>query len=234
MEMDHGMDMQREMSGPAGIPLATGEDDPDGLEMDVLHVSVGPILQYWPAGLVLHCILRGDVIDRADAVVIPAATTPPSSRSDPRYVAADLLDRAAGLLSISGQSARGQRVRILRDDAVATGVDEAFASRLERVRTQLSKGVAAQRWMDIPTKGRPTDQGLAPTSVATIVDGWLTEAIAAATALDTGSHAMADRSPSLTALSALVAGREFAMARLLVAASGFVATAQPTIGGKRA
>ena len=43
-----GMDMG--MSGPAGLPLAGGDDsDRDGLEMDVTHLTLGPLLPNWPA-----------------------------------------------------------------------------------------------------------------------------------------------------------------------------------------
>ena len=58
--IDHGgMDMAR----PGGSPLPReGDDDRDGLEMDVLHVPLGPVLPHWPAGLVVWCVLQGDVI----------------------------------------------------------------------------------------------------------------------------------------------------------------------------
>lgn len=52
---------------PSGIPLAEGADDRDGLEMDVLHLPLGPVLPHWPAGVVLRCVLAGDVV--TDAMV---------------------------------------------------------------------------------------------------------------------------------------------------------------------
>src|SRR5699024_5964325 len=60
-----GMDM-----APGGIPLAQGGEDRDGLEMDVLHLALGPVLPFWPAGLVLRCSLQGDVVVDAEAAVI--------------------------------------------------------------------------------------------------------------------------------------------------------------------
>src|SRR5699024_755889 len=60
-----GMDM-----APGGIPLAQGGDDRHGLEMDVLHLALGPVLPFWPAGLVLRCSLQGDVVVGAEAAVI--------------------------------------------------------------------------------------------------------------------------------------------------------------------
>ncbi len=47
---------------PAGISLAGGAEDRDGLEMDVLHLPLGPVLPHWPAGLVVRCVLHGDVV----------------------------------------------------------------------------------------------------------------------------------------------------------------------------
>src|SRR5699024_10599404 len=74
---DHGGHEGHEGHGdmdmaPAGIPLAEGGEDRDGLEMDVLHLPLGPVLPFWPAGLVLHCSLQGDVVVDATASVIDA------------------------------------------------------------------------------------------------------------------------------------------------------------------
>lgn len=47
VENADGMDM--DMSGPAGLPLAGGDDsDRDGLEMDVTHLALGPLPPNWP------------------------------------------------------------------------------------------------------------------------------------------------------------------------------------------
>ena len=54
---DHGDHSDMDMA-PAGIPLAGGDQDRDGLEMDVLHVPLGPVLPYWPPGLVLRFAVR--------------------------------------------------------------------------------------------------------------------------------------------------------------------------------
>jgi len=74
MDGAHDMgDMEMDMSGPGGIALASGFDDErDGLEMDVLHVPLGPVLSSWPAGLVVTCTLTGDVVSSVEVDVIPA------------------------------------------------------------------------------------------------------------------------------------------------------------------
>lgn len=65
-----GMDM--DMSGPAGIPLASAdESDRDSLEMDITHLTLGPVLPAWPAGLVARCTLHGDVIGDVSLEVLP-------------------------------------------------------------------------------------------------------------------------------------------------------------------
>ena len=71
---------------PDGIPLAEGAEDRDGLEMDELHLPLGPVLAHWPAGVVLRVTLHGDVVVDAEVEQLatsrdrPAATTRPSGR----------------------------------------------------------------------------------------------------------------------------------------------------------
>lgn len=108
MDMDmEGMDMDMDMSGPGGIPLASGADDRDGLEMDVLHLPLGPVLAGWPPGLMLTVTLQGDVIVAVQVRQIELAAI-----SDP---AAFRLDAAAQLLALAGAGVLAQRVGLARD-----------------------------------------------------------------------------------------------------------------------
>lgn len=113
--MDHGgMEMALE-----GIPLAQGADDRDGLEMDVLHVRLGPVLAYWPSGLVLKCSLQGDVVADADAWVVDAdrdAGTPvaPGKRAAPLEAAREC-DHLTSLLALAGWSSAANQARHVRD-----------------------------------------------------------------------------------------------------------------------
>lgn len=145
-DMDMG-DMHMDMSGPAGIPLASGDEgDRDGLEMDITHLSLGPVLPFWPAGLVVRCTLHGDVIGEATIDVVPsaatdAATPAMSSARAPRAV--ELCDAAAHLLAVAGWEPVAAKVRRLRYDLldgprplgpVIAGLNRA-ASQVARSRT---------------------------------------------------------------------------------------------------
>lgn len=109
-EMDHGSSGSsgtddhdsghggHEMSGPGGIALASGERDIDGLEMDVLHLRLGPVLPYWPSGLVAWLSLQGDTVTGVEAEVIEADL----SDSSPTSRTAWRLDAALGVLTLAG------------------------------------------------------------------------------------------------------------------------------------
>ncbi len=99
---------------PAGIPLAEGAEDRDGLEMDQLHLPLGPVLAHWPAGVVLRVTLHGDVV--VDAEVEQLATAQAGSGPDDAIVrAARLLDAASSVLALAGLPAESARARGLRD-----------------------------------------------------------------------------------------------------------------------
>lgn len=67
MHADHqGMEM------PGGLPMADRGEDRDGLMLDQLHVPLGPLLPDWPAGLVVHTTLQGDVVQAARIEILRA------------------------------------------------------------------------------------------------------------------------------------------------------------------
>jgi hypothetical protein len=104
-----GGDHQMQMS-PAGIALAQGADDRDGLEMDVLHVHLGPVLVNWPAGLVLRCALQGDVIAGAQAWLLDSGPRLADGRS-----AARQCDHLTDLLALVGWQKAAATARNARD-----------------------------------------------------------------------------------------------------------------------
>ncbi len=114
---EHGdMDMDMDMA-PAGIPLAQGADDRDGLEMDVLAVPLGPVLPCWPGGLVLRCRLHGDVVAEAAVEVLRAAGPPVDTtrRDGASTGSARRLDAAAALLELAGWEDAAAAARRVRD-----------------------------------------------------------------------------------------------------------------------
>lgn len=146
MDMDMGH-MHMAMSGPAGIPLASGDEgDRDGLEMDIIHLSLGPVLPSWPAGLVVRCTLNGDVIAEATIEVVPPAVSNASAPAEPPAPvprAVELCDASAHLLAVAGWEPVAGKIRRLRDDlledlrpvdTVIAGLDSA-ADQVARSRT---------------------------------------------------------------------------------------------------
>lgn len=134
--MDHG-DMNM---APAGIALAQGGEDRDGLEMDELHLRLGPFLAYWPAGLVLRCALQGDVITAAQAQLMGAGhgEQPQSPLANSRE-AARQADHLADLLVLAGwprAAARARRLceRLRNDPADDSAADKQAAALATLVR----------------------------------------------------------------------------------------------------
>ncbi|MGI8458285.1 MAG: hypothetical protein ACR2LI_09255 [Propionibacteriaceae bacterium] len=118
-----GMDGM-DMSGPGGVPLASGAADRDGLEMDVLHLPLGPVLPSWPAALTVSCTLQGDVIVAVD-VQLTAAQADDEPGVDQAQPLAYRLDVAAQLLDLAGAgdlAVRARRARNLSLDGADPGL----------------------------------------------------------------------------------------------------------------
>jgi hypothetical protein len=62
---DDNMDMDMDMDMPGGLTMADRVEDRDGLRLEGLHASLGPLLPAWPAGLRLDVVLSGDVLVQA-------------------------------------------------------------------------------------------------------------------------------------------------------------------------
>ena len=127
----HGHDM-----GPvAGLPLAVRAPDRDGLKLDVLHVPLGPVLPFWPAGLRVALSVQGDVVQEATVATVAtvglanAAGVPfwdePALRAlageqvrageVARRRAASHLDSLVRLLGVAGWDVPAIRSAVLRD-----------------------------------------------------------------------------------------------------------------------
>ena len=162
--MDHsahgghgGMDMSL-----GGIPLAGGGEDRDGLEMDVLTVRLGPVLPHWPAGLVLRCLLQGDVIATADAEFVgPARSldTPPDSR-------VRSMDNVVSVLALAGWDDAAAQARRVRDAVLEHGWSDMANAGLHRLRRKVRRswllrwslrGIAQLRVAEVHHCGLPSD-----------------------------------------------------------------------------
>lgn len=120
----HDDDMM-DMSGPGGVALAAGEDDRDGLSMDVLHVPLGPVTTLWPAGVAVETSLQGDVL-----TAVRVQISPGPERLEPAQRPAFSLDAAAQILDLAGAATGAARLRAVRD-AVLDGADPADRSLAE-------------------------------------------------------------------------------------------------------
>ncbi|MAU81303.1 MAG: hypothetical protein CME34_05425 [Gordonia sp.] len=125
--MDHG-GMDHGSMAPAGIPLAEGADDRDGLEMDVLHLPLGPIMTHWPAGLVVQCTLQGDVVVDAQVDVLDAEALV-ASGADSTVEAVNHCSVVVDVLALAGAENVAAQARAVR----ALLVDD----ELERARAEL-------------------------------------------------------------------------------------------------
>lgn len=214
-----GMDMSTDMS-PDGIELAGGfEGDRDGLEMDVLHVTLGPVLPAWPAGIVLHATLSGDVLVEAEVEVLDDVLPDPGR---PRAVAALRCDRAVALLVLAGADDVAAGLRRVRDDLLAGTEPDRVRPALERLARTVERS-RLLRWslrglgrLDEAALGR---HGLPASCGGDVHDrlvallGDALGALRGAGDHDDGDVAQRARA----AVPALVVGYELAAARLVVA-----------------
>ncbi len=145
----HGAGHDSAMHGdmaPAGIPLAEGADDRDGLEMDVLAVPLGPILPCWPGGLVLRCRLHGDVVAEATVDTLPAAAAPADLPAAATAVAVARRHDAAGqLLELAGWDDAATAARRLRDRLLAGEAPERVGTDAGRLHQRVSRS-RTLRW----------------------------------------------------------------------------------------
>ncbi|MFU8854831.1 hypothetical protein ACNAW0_28265 [Micromonospora sp. SL1-18] len=218
--MGHGaMDLT-----PAGIPLACGGADRDGLELDLLHLRLGPVLAYWPAGLVLRCTVHGDVIVDAETSLVGAdgsvaAAEEPDGRDDLRRFAARRCDNAASLLGLAGWEDAAARARGIRDALLFTTGPGPAAGELERLRRMVGRSWLL-RWslrrigpLEAPELTR---LGLPATMTGDVRDRLLAMLDRAAGSI--AGHVMDQpRGTPIEAIPDLVRGWDIATARLIVA-----------------
>ncbi|WP_432534668.1 hypothetical protein [Kineococcus arenarius] len=238
-DMDHG-DMDMPM--PGGIGLASGRRDRDGLEMDVLHVPLGPVLPHWPAGLVLTCTLQGDVVVEAGAELLdPGEDLGGPGTGDPRRdVLVARCDAVARLLAVAGWDSAADQATRVRDrclDGVPLAECAAAVERLARRVTRSRSLRWSLRGSSIPTG----PGGLEGVELLDRVLDWLEQARVAGQApagpAELGGEVTGEGTGegvtrwgaervSLEALSDLVSGLDLAAVRLVVAGVAVVGEKQ--------
>ncbi len=215
--MSHGgMDMT-----PGGIPLAQGGEDRDGLEMDVLHVLLGPVLPYWPAGVVVRCTLQGDlIIDAESRVIDPGDFGRRGEAVGARRHAAVRCDNAAGLLALAGWEHAAGRARRIRDGLLCDTDMVILTSDLDRLRRTVRRSWLLKR--SLRGLGQLTAHELAHHDLPGTLEGDVRDRLVAmldaAAQSMTGQRAPGPRHPARVDLIAdLVRGWDLATARLIVA-----------------
>ncbi|ABP53244.1 hypothetical protein [Salinispora tropica] len=221
-------------SAPRGaIALAHGGEDRDGLEMDVLHVRLGPVLPDWPAGLVLRAHLHGDLIVEAQAGVVDAGQggyasgahvvggdTSGEASQDVGEFAAQRCDNAARVLALAGWQDAAGRARAVRDRFL-TGEWSVATTELARLRRRVRRS-GLLRWslrrVGPLLPGELARLGLAPELTGDVWDrlnGMLDRAVAAVGG--SGSVVVSLPVTPPAAVAGVVSGWDVATARLIVA-----------------
>lgn len=125
---------EHHLGAVAGLPMAGRTPDRDGLKLDVLHVPLGPVLPYWPAGLRLSLVVQGDVVQEVTVEPVGVKGTGASFWDEPvlralagdrttfeeiaRRRAASHLDSLMRFLGVAGFDGPALRCAVLRDRAL--------------------------------------------------------------------------------------------------------------------
>lgn len=169
MSGGHGHDMgDMDMGMAAGLPMAERGEDRDGLRLDQLRVSLGPVLPDWPAGLVIRLVLQGDVVQHAEIAVMGSAGSAGSFWTEPwrraaagesvttgaaaRRRAAGHLDSLARFLGVAGWDDAAASARRLRDDTLGGRPVSSLGPAVRR----LAARVARSRVLAWSTRGAGT------------------------------------------------------------------------------
>ncbi|GAB2917703.1 hypothetical protein GCM10027047_14270 [Rhodococcus aerolatus] len=178
---------------PGGLMMADRGPDRDGLMLDQLHPTLGPVLPDWPTGLQVEAVLQGDVLQEAAArwVDEPVTTAP----ADAPVLA---LDALSTLLSVLGWDTASTRAAVLRD-ARHAGRD--VAAPLATLTRTLSRS----------RRLRAATRGLGVLSGRDVTDRWQAWLAQAAGQQGTPCPGDPDR------LGGLLTGTELGTARIVVA-----------------
>jgi hypothetical protein len=114
--------------------------------MDVLHVRLGPVLCYWPAGLVLRCSLQGDVLTDVEAWVVDSDRGNGNPVPYGRHcAAARQCDHVVDVLALAGWGRAAAMARTARDALVNEADQDYVGSLLAKLHGKLRRS-RVLRW----------------------------------------------------------------------------------------
>jgi hypothetical protein len=216
--MDHGGHGGMDHSGHggmdvAGLPMAGTVPDRDGLRLDALQVSLGPVLACWPTGLLLHGQLQGDVLSRVRLTWVDADTGddgPVCDRDDARFLALDHLSR---FLEVAGWPTAARDARRARDRL--RSADPADAAAGHRLAVRLARRVRRSRTLAWSVRGVGAIEHAEPGDL----DGDVLDRVRRWCELTAAPELQAGAPPDvpLEQVAPLLEGTELAAARLVVA-----------------
>ncbi|TFV79374.1 hypothetical protein E4P39_01670 [Blastococcus sp. CT_GayMR19] len=195
----------------AGLPMAETAPDRDGLALDVLRVSIGPVLPGWPTGLLLRADLQGDVLTGAGLSWVDATDDGSSPPADvhPQRAA---LDQLASLLLVAGWPTAARDARCARDGLASTGQSELATARRRAAR--VARRVRRSRALAWTVRGA----GHLPSERGSAGDGDVLDRVRRWCDVALGADGHVPASPaSLDEVAAVLEGTELGTARLIVA-----------------
>lgn len=195
----HGGDHMEHGGNVAGLAMADRAPDRDGLQLDALKVTLGPVLPGWPTGLAMHATLQGDVLTE-----VGLRWLDPADPDVDRHPVADpapwALDRLSRFLLVAGWPDAARQARQAR--AALTGPNPSTRARGGQEAVALARKVRRSRALAWSVQGMPGD-------VWDRVRSWCDVA--------TGGDFERARAADLRELATLLDGAELAAARLVVA-----------------
>lgn len=214
---------------PGDVPMADRAEDRDGLMLDQLHLPLGPALPEWPAGLIVHTAIQGDVIQHATVDLVGLAEA--GGTPDPRWSAVRPLDSCAGMLALAGWRDAAATAYRLRDRLLARAGTDGGAAGLGSWARRVQRSQTL-RWLlaglgTVPD-GPGTPAELAGDALARL-DRWINLALRApgrlgdrsAVIANAGRDTALDRARQarwiLAVLPRVLEGTELGTARLTVA-----------------
>jgi hypothetical protein len=168
MDMDMGMHMDM----PGGLSMARQGPDRDGLELDRLHLTLGPLLSDWPAGLVVRVVIQGDVLQQVETETTGPGLPGGSWWNEPwrQAAAGDVvpvsvaarrrlgahLDSLGRFLAVAGWVDAASTARRLRDDTLSGAPAEVMRRPLMRFAKKLTRS-SVLRWSTRAMGSLPDD-----------------------------------------------------------------------------